>query len=225
MNKRTSLLLAMHKRNSISVQRRQSGAALEQPAPHMTAHSDGHRQETQTAPDVPTGDDDGGLRTATAKATRDSITEKKDNTQYGPARSLPAQGAKRGSVSLGTMVQGQQGAEVKMTESLRKLGAKVAADSVKARMERMQKRAKKQALAVPNLAVVTGTKRYECPVYRTSARGRASDGSSHEGLSQSAAERGLGQNGLVCKVLLPTAAYPDQWVLRGLALICEPPQE
>jgi len=54
---------------------------------------------------------------------------------------------------------------------------------------------------------VTG--RYRCPLYRTALRAGA--------LSSSGKPEGL-----VCTVILPTAANPAKWILRGVALVCEP---
>lgn len=53
--------------------------------------------------------------------------------------------------------------------------------------------------------------RYECPLYRTSFHGGTilSTGKS---------------TNEVCSVLLPTAAHPSRWILRGVFLVCEPPE-
>eukprot|EP00929_Paragymnodinium_shiwhaense_P084438 TRINITY_DN45140_c0_g3_i1.p1 TRINITY_DN45140_c0_g3~~TRINITY_DN45140_c0_g3_i1.p1 ORF type:complete len:3041 (-),score=707.73 TRINITY_DN45140_c0_g3_i1:180-8204(-) len=145
----------------------------------------------------------------------------------------PASGAARGSTGsaaprpsiLGGMVSRPSDGGVGIISKRSSIvagGARgQAAESVRARIERMRAAAKKQALAVPDLAVSTATKRYDCPLYRTCARVGAAVGPA----SRSLADRGVGQDGVVCTVVLPTAACPDQWVLRGLALLCEPPQE
>jgi len=63
--------------------------------------------------------------------------------------------------------------------------------------------------------------RYTCPLYRI---GRATDDAF---TTSSTSSTNDGVNGLVpdviCAIALATAALPSRWVLRGLALACEPP--